>query len=168
MPELPFLESYGNQSIDDLLSLRGSYRDDSIVLALEDALQRKGTRLDWYGMNNYEMGVLAVEGLEREVNNGGYLQFFLSAARAFAPWLVPVFKAISCPKAAELTQHAFEALGLPATFQMADTDAAIERGAESLPDILGAIDEQFYDNDEDIGARLLDFVATQRHQFSIP
>jgi hypothetical protein len=36
-----FLESYGGQSTEELLALAGKYRIDSLVLALEQAIQQK-------------------------------------------------------------------------------------------------------------------------------
>jgi len=53
--------------------MEDGYRVDSLVLAMESALDAKDRRT----LSPEERVVLAVEALEREVNNGGYDQFFL-------------------------------------------------------------------------------------------
>jgi hypothetical protein len=60
--DLPFLDSYAGQSTNELIDLEGSYRVDSIVLAFEEALQRKEI------LTQQEKVVLSVEALEREAN----------------------------------------------------------------------------------------------------
>ena len=62
-----FLEGYEGQSTEELLGLEGEYRLDSLVLAFEQAIQGKAPD----SISTEESYVLAVEGLEREVNNGG-------------------------------------------------------------------------------------------------
>jgi Ni,Fe-hydrogenase I small subunit len=66
-----FLDSYEGQSTEELLALEREYRVDSLVLAFEQAIQNKSPD----SISTEESYVLAVEGLEREVNNGGYSQF---------------------------------------------------------------------------------------------
>ncbi len=49
--------------------------------------------------------MLAVEALEREVNNGGYSQFFANASNQFAGSIVEPAR-IDCARTAEITQQA--------------------------------------------------------------
>ena len=69
-----FLPSWAGQSTDELIALAGKYRIDSLVLAFEQAIHGKAD------VSPKERWILAVEGLEREVNNGGYAQFFLNSS----------------------------------------------------------------------------------------
>ena len=71
MPELEFLDSYGGQSLDELLAMEATHRKDSLLLAIESALDAKATRLGPASLTSEERMILAVEALEREVNNGG-------------------------------------------------------------------------------------------------
>ena len=75
MPELKWLDGYSGETIDELIALAGSHRIDSIVLAIEEALLRR----ELGELNEAETTVLAIEALEREVNNGGYHRFFGAA-----------------------------------------------------------------------------------------
>jgi hypothetical protein len=79
-----------------------------------------------------EYVVLAVEALEREVNNGGYCQFFFNTSSA--PRIVDTLQRIGCPEAARLTKRA---LRPPAT--------ATEMRLQSEQDeALGRCDTEYY------------------------
>ncbi len=56
--------------------------------------------------------VFAVEALEREVNNGGYCQFFGNSSREFAPSIADALLRIGCPGTARITRKAIEAVGV--------------------------------------------------------
>jgi hypothetical protein len=64
--EKAFLDGYRGQTLDELLTMTDTYREDSIILAIEQALQQKAPT----DLTPPEHVVLAVEALEREVNNG--------------------------------------------------------------------------------------------------
>src|SRR5215470_8182521 len=95
-PGLPFLSSYSGQSPEELLSLESAYRIDSLVLAFEEAVGQKARRQGPQSLSNQELIVLAVEALEREVNNGGYEQFFINSSKEFAPIMVEALGRIGC------------------------------------------------------------------------
>ena len=95
-----WLDGYSGQSVDELLSLEGSCRCDSLVLAFEEAIGRKSQHNGANSLTVEERVVLAVEALEREVNNGGYDQFFINSSREFAPTIVDALQRIGCKKAA--------------------------------------------------------------------
>lgn len=76
MPNLPWLE-YAGQSTAALIAAKETHRIDSILCAFEQAVQRK-LELE-QALSEEEMLILAVEALEREVNNGGYHQFFVNS-----------------------------------------------------------------------------------------
>src|SRR5271170_6604926 len=113
MAKLPFLKSYSGQTAEQLLSLEGEYRIDSLILIFEEALLKKAYRHGDSALSAEENVVVAVEALEREVNNGGYSQFFENSSQEYAPIIVPALIRIGCPKTAEITQRAIESLHLP-------------------------------------------------------
>src|SRR5438309_10880132 len=112
MPDLPWLDSYSGETAEELLSLEGRYRTDSLVLVFEQALDQKAAREGLHSLGEEERIVLAVEALEREVNNGGYDQFFVNSSREFAPIVVDALQRIGCMKTATITQKAIKALGI--------------------------------------------------------
>lgn len=138
-----FLESYGGQSTDELIALAGKYRIDSLVLAFEQAIQRKTAAL-----SKEESCVLAVEALEREVNNGGYSQFFGNSSGEYAGIVVDALQAIGCPKTAAMT-----------------ADAIAGRDDEKK---LAACDDRYYANDEPIADRLFAWIGKNRAKIQLP
>jgi hypothetical protein len=44
MTELKWFDAYSGQTIDQLLSLEGQYRTDSLVVAIEQAIGQKAAR----------------------------------------------------------------------------------------------------------------------------
>jgi hypothetical protein len=106
---LPWLDGYRGQSTGDLIGLEGRVRFDSLVLAFEEALRLKAARRGEPALSDQERVVLAVETLEREVNNGGYGQLFLNCPEA-VDGLSPSLRAIGCGEVAEITERAVAAL----------------------------------------------------------
>ena len=108
MPDLRWLEGYNGESVDELIALEGKCRTDSLVLAFEQAMDQKAARIGEDELTAEERIILAIEALEREVNNGGYGQFFLNSSREYAPIIADALRRISCPKTAEITQKALK------------------------------------------------------------
>jgi hypothetical protein len=162
VPKLEFLERYNGESLDELLAMAETYRIDSLVLAMESALQAKqeeGLRL-----SQEERVVLAIEGLEREVNNGGYHQFFFNSSRVYAAEIVEDLRLIGCPRQAEIAGRAVMGLGLRGAMTHEAIEEALEAGAEELEDALGALDGEYYACDEPIADRLFAFVKQNRER----
>jgi hypothetical protein len=156
-----FLEGYGGQTTGQLIELDQSYRTDSIVLAFEQALQQAAENR---ALSREETYVLAVEGLEREVNNGGYSQFFLNSSNQYAGAIVAALRAIGCPKTADMTQQAIAALGIQGELTREAMEAVVLREDEAVKQRLGACDERYFSNDEPIADRVFDWIKRNRAQ----
>jgi hypothetical protein len=152
-----FLAGYDGQSTDELLALERTHRIDSLVLAFEQAICGKSAD----AISTEETYVLAVEGLEREVNNGGYRQFFTNSSCEFAAVIETALRAIDCPKTADITRDAIVALGAHSL-----TAAAVEAKARvndaSMEKALARCDERYYANDEPIDVRLFRFIEANK------
>jgi hypothetical protein len=148
-----FLESYGGQTTEELLALAGRYRIDSLVLAFEQAIQAKAAD----DVSQEESYVLAVEALEREVNNGGYAQFFMNSSGEFAATVEAALRAINCPKTAAITKDAIGALRLSGVPTAVAVAAAAE--GEAAQTALTACDERYFANDEPIADRLFAWIS---------
>jgi hypothetical protein len=139
-----FLESYAGQTTEQLLALDKRYRIDSLVLAFEQGIQQAGEKRP---LTQEEKYVLAVEALEREVNNGGYGQFFSNSSNEWADTVVAALRAIGCPKTADISAK-----------------AVASREDESA---LSECDERYYANDEPIADRLFDWIKRNRAQIKL-
>ena len=159
-----FLERYDGQSTDELIALAGSYRIDSLVLAFEEAIQQKATSK---AISTEEMNVLAVEALEREVNNGGYSQFFLNSSNQFAGSIVRALQAIACPKTALITEDAINALDLEGKLTPEALEGVISGDDEQVQEKLNACDDRYYANTESIEDRLFEWIKENRSHIEV-
>ena len=160
MSDLKFLSDYSGQTAEQLLALEGEYRIDSLVLAFEQALDQKAAREGAGAVNVEERIILAIEALEREVNNGGYDQFFANSSREFAPIIVQALLRIGCPKTAEITQRAIDALHLP-DLSVEGIETAME-AAEDIEDDLNNCDNSYFAAGEDIAGQLFAFIKANK------
>jgi Domain of unknown function (DUF4375) len=156
-----WLEGYSGQSAEQLLSLEGKYRTDSLVLAFEQAISQKAQREGMQSLTDEERIVLAVEALEREVNNGGYDQFFVNSSREFVPTVVGALQRIGCKKTATITQKAIKALGISDLTSEA-IDAAISGDDEQRLAKLNRCDDSYYKSAEPIAERLFAFIKANK------
>jgi hypothetical protein len=161
----PFLKSYSRQTVDELLALAGEYRIDSLVCAFEQAILQKEDRVGGENLAEEERIILGVEALEREVNDGGYDQFFINSSGQYAPMIVGWLFRIGCPKTAEITRDAIEALNIEdlssqtrQTFAIALTTEDEERAQK-----LRECDNRYYASGEDIADQLFPFIKANRH-----
>ena len=160
---MKFLDAYVGQSVDELIASSAEYRIDSIVLAFEQALQEVADSDGLAKLNEAELTILAVEALEREVNNGGYHQFFLNTPQ-YASSVVSALQRIDCPKTAEISQLAISLLGLRAPFTQDRVHEALQQDPEGkLVEILvDRCDRRYDDTGEPIADRLFAYIRTHR------
>lgn len=163
MAELKWLDGYSGETIDELIALERSHRIDSVVLAIEQALQQRAGEVGLAALNDAEVTVLAVEALEREVNNGGYHQFFINTPE-FASLAVDALKRIACPKTAEITARAISLLGLRQPFTASAVEKALANDSEGklVESLSDQCDGPYYDTGEPIADRLFDYVRANR------
>ena len=151
--DAPFLKSYDGQSTDELIALEGQFRIDSIVLAFEAALDGKDE------LSSAERVVLSVEAIEREVNNGGFNQFFVNSSGDFAPYIVDSFNLIGCPQTAQLCQAAIDLLGIEDLFDVDAMEEAACDADDNLMERFNALDAVYYAGaEEPIANKLFEFI----------
>jgi hypothetical protein len=167
MTNKPFLSRYSGESIDALLDMEVRYRIDSLVVTMEEALTRKRMRLGDRALSDEELVVLSVEALEREVNNGGFNQFFFNPSNEFAPRVVADLRRIDCEETARITEQEIDALELPEFNPVAIRNRAAESD-DKLDEALEDLDFAYYAQAEDIAGKLFVFVKLNKDKFSIP
>jgi len=166
MADLKWLDSYSGQTIEELLEMGGEYRIDSLVVAMEQALQQKVAQGGEQELSDEERIILAVEALEREVNNGGYIQFFTNASGEYAPIIVEALLHIDCPETARITQIAIESLGLLDTSPEV-LEAACEADNEARDEELEECDGLYFGAGEDVAGRLFEFVRANQETIQL-
>ena len=162
MGELRWLEGYSGQSTEELIALEGQFRTDSLACAFEEALQQKAARVGMENLSAEERVVLAVEALEREVNNGGYDQFFRNPSNEFAPIVVDALHRIGRPDAAAVTQDAINAIAMWPPLTVQAIDDAMDDDCEIRDDMLEECDERYFTSVRDLAEPLLEFIKSHR------
>ena len=110
-----------------------------------------------------------MEALEREVNNGGYSQFFTNSSKEFAPRVAEALDAIGCSRFAAVTRDAVAALGISGPVTEAAVDTAMGGIDDRRLEALSACDEAYYGIiDESIEDRLLAFIKDHRSAIRLP
>lgn len=165
MPELTWLDGYSGQTVDQLLALEATHRVDSLILAFEQAINQKSARVGMEALTPEERTVLAVEALEREVNNGGYHQFFVNTME-FAPLIVEVLRRIACPQTAAITEAAIQALRLP-ELSVAEIEKVIYDDDDERDNKLGECDDRYFEYAENIEGQLFAYTKTHKHSFTL-
>jgi len=164
MADLKWLDGYTGQTIEELLALAGEYRVDSLLLAIEEALNQKAEETGEQDLSDEERIVLAVEALEREVNNGGFAQFFSNSSGQYTPIIVGALLSIGCTETANIVSGAINALGTE-DFSPEAIDEALESENEERDEQLDECDGLYSGAGEDIAGKLFEFVTA--HQDAI-
>ena len=151
LADVGWLDGYSGQNVDELLLFEGTEGVYTILSALEQAIKDKVNATGTLKMTGVERMLLSVMALLREVNNGGYDQFFRNSSRRFAPAIVDDLVRVGCAEIADITQQALDSLNLPEL-----TVAAIEAGmgteSTSRDRALQRCDIAFYSQTEVWGA----------------
>ena len=163
--ELPFLERYSAQSTAELLALEGKYRVDSLVLAFEMALGQKSSR-EAESLSGTEVIILAVEALEREVNNGGFDQFFVNSAE-YSPVVVQALQAIGCIGVARIAEQAVRSLNLQGTPTTSAVQSAMATDDEARSCALSECTDRYFASRENIEVALFSYIKAHRFDVTL-
>lgn len=162
-----WLEGYAGQTTEELIALQGECRRDSLVLAFEQALDQKAFRVGQDVLTGEERVVLAVEALEREVNNGGYKQFFINSSREYTPIVVDALDRIGCTEVAALTQQAIDILGIKGPVTVEAVDRVMDHEDKDRDDRLDECDERYCKVAGDLADPLLEFIKGNRDKITL-
>jgi hypothetical protein len=167
--QAPWLDGYGGQTTPALIGLGETHRIDSVVLAFEEAISAKAERLGAGELTTAELVVLAVEAVEREVNNGGFDQLFRNWSKEDAPNYVSALVAIGRPDVAELARQAIEALRLgklPMTTE--SIDRVMDKDSDARDARFEELDDRYMEIAGDLAPPLFAFIKANSAEITIP
>jgi len=134
-------------------------------------VRQKAEREGASALNDFQRIVLGVEALEREVNNGGYHQFFLkvflSSARKFATTIASSLQRIGRKKTATITQKAIKALAVSDRTPEEMIGDALAGDDQQLLPKLSRCDDAYYGSAEPIADRLFVFLKKNQTQIRL-
>ena len=164
-----WFENTEKLSIAKIVGLEGQYRTDSLICAIEAAVLVKDEDDD--DISEGELTVLAVEAMEREVNNGGFVQFFQNSSWRFSPYLPAALSRIGATKTRALADQAIDALDIGLLTQSTDISdyrARMEDAVEKdeTIDNLDALDAKYYKLAEDVAGLLFQYVKHNLDAFA--
>jgi tetratricopeptide (TPR) repeat protein len=167
VPELTWLEKYDGQTTNQLITLEGKYRNDSLISTFEEALLEKVKRNGSHRLTTEELTVLAVEALEREVNNGGYYQFFSNSSKEFTPIIVKALKRIGCLETAAITQKAIDFLELSGEITIEKIENVIYQDYDRMNGFLKEFDNEYYQKAGCLSEPLFKFIKVNRDKINL-
>ena len=104
--------------------------------------------------------------LEREVNNGGFSQFFLNSSGDNAHETVLSLKAIGADKTADLLQKAIDQF--PSKTISKDRDKRteiVEEIEETAEEVWNDLDQKFYEYEDDLNTLNIEYVRKHKEFF---
>ena len=104
--------------------------------------------------------------LEREVNNGGFSQFFLNSSGDNAHETVLSLKAIGADKTADLLQKAIDQF--PSKTVSKDRDKRteiVEKIEETAEEVWNDLDQKFYEYEDDLNTLNIEYVRKHKEFF---
>ena len=171
MNQKKFLNEYSGQSIDELIKLEEEYRVDSIVYIIEKELKKKIKNQGKNSLNKEELILLSIFALEREVNNGGYDQFLRNSSNQYANIIIDSLKLISCPKTADITREAFDALNISGEITVQSIENTLfnvnEKRKSEIDKILNKCDNKYYKRVESPTSRLFDYIKRNKDKIKL-
>jgi hypothetical protein len=139
---LPYFE-YKGQTTAEILAARETHSPISLLFAFEWGIQAKAKKIGEKNLSEEERLVLAVLAVDREVNNGGFDQFFRNSSRRFAPTIVQSLRTLGRDDAAKLCERAIEALNL-AELTVTAVEKVMQLSDPEREAILNACDEEYF------------------------
>ena len=139
---LPPLE-YSGQSASEILACKDTHTIASVLFALEEGIHLRQSKSPETKFTNEERLLLGVLALWREVNNGGFAQFFVNSSRQYAPDIVPFLRTIGCNATAAITEQAIACLGIRKVTSVT-VSKAIRQEDSTRDERLEQLDHEFY------------------------
>jgi hypothetical protein len=166
MSQLQWLNRYSGETTDELISLEGIYRTDSIVVAFAQAIGQKAARLGDAHLSTPERVVLAVEAVEDRVNSDGF-DSLLRYESALVPHVVSSLVAIGASAVADLARSAIEAVDIEGPITPNAIASAMDEENDARDDRLDALDRRYYEIAGDLADPLLEFIKSNRDQINL-
>lgn len=154
------------QSVADILQIED---DTKFAIAMSDLLFAREANVGYEHLSAAERVVFCLDGLEREVNNGGFSQFFENSAGDHALDTIEALRALGAPTMAALVAQAVSIFpgGRPAT----DRDRRqreLDQLGEQARTRLDQLDTAFYEYPENLAALERQYVRANQDQFRAP
>lgn len=140
--------------------------DTEFAIALSNHLFARADAVGFEGLTHAERVAYCIDGLEREVNNGGFDQFFVNSAGDWAQETVSALEQIGALQTAALMRQAMAVF--PGAKPATDRDERFEQlSALSVEDRarFNELDGAFYEYPDNLAQQVRQFVEQHRQSF---
>jgi hypothetical protein len=149
--------------IDEILAIEDPTQ---FAIALSDHVFGRDAPAGFAGLTEAEQTVYCIAGLERDVNNGGFEQFFINSAGDQARETVAALRRIGADHTAGLLERAMAPFGpagpSPDWQERGRQVKQVRSGAKPL---WRELDDAFYEYQDDLTGLLRDYARSKRDQF---
>ena len=154
------------QPIADILEIEN---DTEFAIAMSNLVFARAAAVGYEQLSTAERVIFCVDGLEREVNNGGFAQFFENSAGDHAMDTIESLRALGAPKMAALVAEAVRVFpqGRPAT-DRERRQQQLDQLDEEAKTRLDQLDGAFYEYPENLAVLERQYVRTHQDQFRMP
>ena len=150
-------------TIDDVLAKEDA---TEFAIALSDLVFPRYDRDGFAALTPDERVAYCVDALEREVNNGGFDQFFWNSSGDTAHETQAALGEIGAPAAAQLVREAIAAFpGGKVPADRGEREKVLETLPESAREKWGELDGRFYEYPDDLAALMRRYVQAHRAGF---
>ncbi|ARN77369.1 hypothetical protein BST97_04880 [Nonlabens spongiae] len=162
-----FSANASSQTEFDLDKVLKMERRDMIVTEIDSYLNKKcefGEKID--RLNESQIVLLIVENLEREINNGGFNQFYFNSSGNYANETIDALTKIGANKTAEIVKKAnseFENGTVPK--DRAERQNKLELIEEKAEENWNKCDSEFYEYNDDLTELLIAFILKNKSDF---
>jgi hypothetical protein len=149
--------------IDEILAIEDPTQ---FAIALSDHVYGREGPEGISGLTEAEQTVYCIDGLEREVNNGGFAQFFLNSAGDYARETVAALRRVGAHHTAQLLERAMAPFGAAGPSAGPEERAAqLARIGKTADSLWRELDDAFYAYKDDLTGLLRSYVRGKRDQF---
>jgi hypothetical protein len=162
-----FLANASSQTKFDLDKVLKIERRDMIVVEIDSYLNKKceyGQKID--RLNESQKAILIVENLEREINNGGFNQFYWNSSGNYANETIDALIKIGANKTAEIVKKAnseFKNGIVPKDREKRQDE--LELIEDKAKENWNNLDSEFYEYNDDLTELLITFVIKNKSDF---
>ncbi|MDN5211489.1 DMP19 family protein [Fulvivirgaceae bacterium BMA12] len=141
--------------------------ETSIIIAIDDYLNEKSDYCeDIKKLNKSQQTFIIIENLEREINNGGFNQFYFNSSGDFSQETVDALIEIGANKTADIVKKANSQF--PDNEVPKDRDKRqdiLEQIEDKADEIWETCDNDFYKYEDNIAGQLIEFVKANKTDF---
>lgn len=149
--------------IDEILAIEDGTQ---FAIALSNHVYGRQGPSGLSGLTEAEQTVFCVDGLEREVNNGGFSQFFINSSGEYASETVAALRRIGADHTAGLVERAMEPFGPGGPSRdWEERGKQLDEVQKSADSLWMELADAFYEYQDDLTGLMRSYVSARRDQF---